>query len=50
MKKLELNLENLEVTSFVTEDCTREMPMGHGVALTDVLKDFAVSWLIACAN
>ncbi|HET6763874.1 MAG TPA: hypothetical protein VFH27_09380 [Longimicrobiaceae bacterium] len=48
MKKLELNVENLEVTSFTTEDCTREMPLGHGVVLTDALKDFAKTWLIAC--
>jgi len=48
VKKLELNIENLEVTSFSTNDCDREMEMGHGVILTDALKDFAKTWLIAC--
>ncbi|HET6763875.1 MAG TPA: hypothetical protein VFH27_09385 [Longimicrobiaceae bacterium] len=48
MKKLDLNLENLEVTSFAMDDCDREMPMGYGIGWVETLRDYALSWLIAC--
>jgi hypothetical protein len=50
MKKLTLKLDELAVDSFETpeiETATRGTVQGH-VVLTDALKDFAKSWLIAC--
>ena len=47
MKKLTLDFENLEVTSFDTETAeSRDVELAHGVAITDVLRDYAWTWLV----
>ncbi|HEX8432834.1 MAG TPA: hypothetical protein VF625_16230 [Longimicrobium sp.] len=53
MKKLALNLDELEVTSFeVSSSDTAERGTVNGQALpsTESLRDYLYSWLLACPN
>jgi hypothetical protein len=53
MKKLALELDDLEVTSFeVTSSDTTERGTvnGHAITTLEPLRDYALSWLIACTR
>ncbi|HEX8432833.1 MAG TPA: hypothetical protein VF625_16225 [Longimicrobium sp.] len=53
MKKLALNLDELEVTSFeVSSSDANERGTVNGQAIVtwEPLRDYALSWLIACSN
>ena len=53
MKKLTLDLDSLDVASFelpLPEADARGTVEAHSLTTAEKLRDYAVSWLLACAN